>query len=101
MARIKSKMPCRLIAIKLIEDETTGVASKLNIIKICSRPQSKLIDQALMQTSINMSQKSVTAFRLNKRSTRGKEQQPFLPDVGVPPPPLPPLANIGKKKVGR
>ncbi len=51
MARIKSKMPCRLIAIKLIEDETTGVASKLNIIKICSRPQSKLIDQALMQTS--------------------------------------------------
>ena len=51
MARIKSKMPCRLIAIKLIEDETTGVASKLNIIKICSRRQSKLIDQALMQTS--------------------------------------------------
>jgi hypothetical protein len=38
-------------AIKLIEDETTGVASKLNIIKICSRRQSKLIDQALMQTS--------------------------------------------------
>jgi len=36
-------MPCRLIAIKLIEDETTGVASKLNIIKICSRRQSKLI----------------------------------------------------------
>jgi len=35
----------------LIEDETTGVASKLNIIKICSRRQSKLIDQALMQTS--------------------------------------------------
>jgi len=51
MARIKSKMPCRLIAIKLVEDETTGVASKLNIIKICSRRQSKLIDQALMQTS--------------------------------------------------
>jgi hypothetical protein len=54
-----------------------------------------------MQTSINMSQKSATAFRLNKRSTRSKEHQPFLPVVGVPPPPIPLLANIGKKKVGR
>ena len=38
-------------AIKIIEDESTGVATRLNIIKICSRRQSQLIDHAIMQNS--------------------------------------------------
>jgi hypothetical protein len=38
-------------AVKLIEDDTTGAAARLNIIKICSRRQSKLVDQAIMQNS--------------------------------------------------
>jgi len=38
-------------AIKMIEDDTTGVATKLNIVKICSRRQSQLIDQAILQNS--------------------------------------------------
>lgn len=38
-------------AIKMIEDESSGVATNLNIIKICSRRQSQLIDRAIMQRS--------------------------------------------------
>ena len=38
-------------AIKMIEDEESGVATKLNIIKICSRRQSQLIDKAVQQTT--------------------------------------------------
>ena len=38
-------------AIKMIEDEDSGVASRLNIIKICSRRQSQLIDKAVQQTT--------------------------------------------------
>jgi hypothetical protein len=37
--------------IKMIEDEESGVASRLNIIKICSRCQSQLIDEAVQQTT--------------------------------------------------
>jgi hypothetical protein len=35
----------------MIEDEDSGVASKLNIIKICSRRQSQLVDKAVQQTT--------------------------------------------------
>ena len=38
-------------AIKMIEDEESGVASTLNIIKICSRRQSSLIDKAVLQST--------------------------------------------------
>jgi len=38
-------------AVKMIEDEDSGVASKLNIIKICSRRQSQLVDKAVQQTT--------------------------------------------------
>jgi hypothetical protein len=38
-------------AIKMIEDEETDVAKKLNIIMICSRQQSQLIDKAVQQTN--------------------------------------------------
>ena len=38
-------------AIKLLEDENSEDASRLKIIKICSRRQSQQIDKAIMQTS--------------------------------------------------
>jgi len=38
-------------AIRMIEDDESGVATKLNIIKICSRRQSQLVDNAIMQSS--------------------------------------------------
>lgn len=43
-------------AIKLIEDETSGVASQLNLIKICNRRESQLMDKAIMQTTNYASQ---------------------------------------------
>lgn len=46
--------------IKMIEDETSGVAAELQIIKICSRRQSQLLDKAILQTSIYPSQWFVT-----------------------------------------
>lgn len=36
---------------KILEDEESGVAKRLNIIKICSRRCSQLIDKAIMQTT--------------------------------------------------
>jgi hypothetical protein len=46
--------------IKLIEDDSTGVAAQLQIIKICSRRQSQLLDRAYLQTSVYPSQWFVT-----------------------------------------
>jgi hypothetical protein len=43
-------------AIKMIEDVDSGVAARLNIIKICSRRQSQLIDKAVLQSSAYHSQ---------------------------------------------
>jgi hypothetical protein len=39
---------------KILEDEETGVAKRLNIIKICSRRCSQLIDNAKMQTTSSL-----------------------------------------------
>jgi hypothetical protein len=46
--------------VKLIEDESSGIAHQLQIIKICSRRQSQLIDRAYLQTSVYPSQWFVT-----------------------------------------
>jgi hypothetical protein len=46
--------------IKLIEDDSTGVAAQLQIIKICSRRQSQFLDRAYLQTSVYPSQWFVT-----------------------------------------
>ena len=42
--------------VRMIEDESSGVAAKLQIIKICSRRQSQILDKAVLQTSLYPSQ---------------------------------------------
>ncbi|MFN9981306.1 MAG: hypothetical protein ACK53Y_15380, partial [bacterium] len=44
----------------MIEDPSTGVAERLNIIKICSRRQSQMIDKAILQSTAYHSQWYVT-----------------------------------------
>ena len=61
-------------AIKMIEDETSGVAATLNIIKICSRRQSQLIDRAIMQRSDYPSRWFVTIVPEEKNTPQFRQQ---------------------------
>jgi hypothetical protein len=66
--------------IKMFEDETSGVAAKLNIIKICSRRQSQLLDKAILQTSIYPSQwfVTITEEENNTAESRREHAETFI-----------------------
>jgi len=66
--------------IKMIEDETSGVATKLQIIKICSRRQSQLLDKAILQTSVYPSQwfVSIKEEEDNTHTTRKEHADKFI-----------------------
>jgi hypothetical protein len=67
-------------AIKMIEDEDSGVASRLNIIKICSRRQSQLIDKPVLQSSAYHSQwfVSITGEENNTTEFRREHVDNFI-----------------------
>jgi hypothetical protein len=67
-------------AIKMIEDVESGVAARLNIIKICSRRQSQLIDKAILQSSAYHSQwfVSITEEINNNESYRREHVDKFI-----------------------
>jgi hypothetical protein len=56
-------------AIQMIEDDDTGVASRLNLIKICSRRQSQLIDKAILQSTSYHSQWFVSIVEAEEKNT--------------------------------
>jgi hypothetical protein len=59
-------------AVKMIEDEDSGVASKLNVIKICSRRQSQLVDKAVQQTTGWHSQWFVSIVEEDKNTNEAR-----------------------------
>jgi hypothetical protein len=61
-------------AIKMIEDEETGIATKLNIIKICSRRQSQLIDKAVLQSTGWHSQWFVSIVEEDKNTSEVRRE---------------------------
>lgn len=67
-------------ATKLIEDEESGVAARLNIIKICSRRQSQLIDKAIAQSTGWNSQwfVSITEEENNSAVVRREHAEKFI-----------------------
>jgi hypothetical protein len=66
--------------IKMIEDETSGVASNLQIIKICYRRQSQLLDKAILQASSYPSQcfVSITEEENNTEEHRREHAERFI-----------------------
>jgi hypothetical protein len=60
--------------IKMIEDETSGVAAKLQIVKICSRRQSQQLDKAILQTSVYPSQWFVTIMEEEDNTEDNRKQ---------------------------
>ena len=81
--------------IKMIEDETSGVASKLQIIKICSRRQSQKIDSAILQTSVYPSQwfVSIMEEEENTEENRKKHACSFIKFLNEVPWKYPQLFN--------
>jgi hypothetical protein len=60
--------------IKMIEDETSGVASKLQIIKICSRRESQEMDKAILQTSVYPSQWFVSIMEEEENTEENRKE---------------------------
>jgi hypothetical protein len=66
--------------VRMIEDESSGVAAKLQIIKICSRRQSQILDKAVLQTSLYPSQwfVSIKEEEDNNAKTRLEHAEKFI-----------------------